>query len=296
MSTHHLLGASGGRSPEPPGSGGRQGHSSPHRHGECRHPSAARPSRRKDRGADRGSLRTWGHYDTCHVVVRTPRGAFTVRAGIVPNLPVPLLIGRDCPIFHRLWNTEPGPRPPRPQPRGRRPPVRHAYGARAPHSSPDEISGEGDVTGRDSPSPPGTPGCPTGETPHLDSPGTPDTLTASEQPASLRETESSPLTELSDFPPTKRGSDRPGQFATAQLQDDTLKHAWSHVIAHDGHARDSVSTLPHQHFCTRSGLLYRVTERGSNNRAVGGATPLYQYGPLHGPHACPRGTPRHGQD
>ena len=61
-----------------------------------------------------GDTRT---YDTCHVVVRTPRGAFTVRAGVVPNLPVPLLIGRDCPIFHRLWNAEPGPRPPRPQPR-----------------------------------------------------------------------------------------------------------------------------------------------------------------------------------
>ena len=43
-------------------------------------------------------------YGTCHVVVRTPY----TRAGIVPQLPVPLLIGRDCPIFHRLWNPERG--------------------------------------------------------------------------------------------------------------------------------------------------------------------------------------------
>ena len=57
--------------------------------------------------------------------------------------------------------------------------------------------------------------------------------------------ESSPLMELLDFPPTGRGSDRPGQFATAQLQDDTLKDAWSHVLSHDCQARDSVSTLPH---------------------------------------------------
>ena len=86
-------------------------------------------------------------------------------------------------------------------------------------------------------------------------------MTASEQCADLGETESSPLTEFSDFPPTGRGEDRPGQFATAQLQDDTLKHAWSHVLSHDGQVRDSVSTLPHPHFCTKSGLLYRVVER-----------------------------------
>ena len=50
-----------------------------------------------------GDTRTYG---TCHVVVRTPYSVFTPRAGIVPHLPVPLLIGRDCPIFHRLWNPE----------------------------------------------------------------------------------------------------------------------------------------------------------------------------------------------
>ncbi|XP_030202008.1 uncharacterized protein LOC115534869 [Gadus morhua] len=40
-------------------------------------------------------------YGTCHVVIRTPQGVFTARAGIVPHLPVPLLIGRDCPIAHQ---------------------------------------------------------------------------------------------------------------------------------------------------------------------------------------------------
>ena len=60
-----------------------------------------------------GDTRTYG---TCHVVVRTPYGVFTARAGIVPQLPVPLLIGRDCPIFHRLWNPERGSRPRREPP------------------------------------------------------------------------------------------------------------------------------------------------------------------------------------
>ncbi|CAL8335965.1 unnamed protein product [Boreogadus saida] len=46
-----------------------------------------------------GDTRT---YPTCHVVVRTTHGVFTIRAGIVPHLPVPLLIGRDCPILRRL--------------------------------------------------------------------------------------------------------------------------------------------------------------------------------------------------
>ena len=48
-----------------------------------------------------GGTRT---YETCHVVIRTPHGVFTARAGIASHLPVPLLIGRDCPIFRRLWD------------------------------------------------------------------------------------------------------------------------------------------------------------------------------------------------
>ncbi|XP_056453659.1 uncharacterized protein LOC130388261 [Gadus chalcogrammus] len=48
-----------------------------------------------------GDTRT---YPTCHVVVRTTHGVFTIRAGIVPHLPVPVVIGRDCPIFRRGWD------------------------------------------------------------------------------------------------------------------------------------------------------------------------------------------------
>ena len=43
-------------------------------------------------------------YPTCHVVVRTTHGVFTIRAGIVPHLPVPVVIGRDCPTFRRWWD------------------------------------------------------------------------------------------------------------------------------------------------------------------------------------------------
>ena len=92
-------------------------------------------------------------------------------------------------------------------------------------------------------------------------PDTPNTLMASEQHDPPEEPESSPLTEFSDFlPGGGGGSARPGQFASAQLQDEALKHAWSHVLAHDGQTRNSVSHLPHPHFSTKGGLLYRVLE------------------------------------
>ena len=75
-----------------------------------------------------GDTRT---YESCHVVVRTPYGVFMARAGIVPHLPVPLLIGGDCPIFNRLWNPERGPRPRREPPRRAGGMARPAYGVAA---------------------------------------------------------------------------------------------------------------------------------------------------------------------
>ena len=72
---------------------------------------------------------TWV-YKTCHVVVRMTHGMFTARAGIVPHLPVPLLIGRDYPIFHRLWNPDQEARSRREPPRRTGRPGRSAFGAR----------------------------------------------------------------------------------------------------------------------------------------------------------------------
>ncbi|KAK0131574.1 hypothetical protein N1851_033750 [Merluccius polli] len=212
-----------------------------------------------------GDTRTYG---TCHVVIRTPYGVFTARAGIVPHLPVPLLIGRDCPIFHQLWNPERGPRARREPPRrgGRR--VRPAYGATRVPATPGESTAEDQKSEGNGPSPPGSP-IPTagggdriwahwssGQLSPLGGPlkylqvclhvviwaelGTTDTLTASERNDPPEGSESSPLTEFSDFLPAGgEGTARAGQFASAQLQDDALKHAWSHVLAHDGQTRES---------------------------------------------------------
>ena len=45
-------------------------------------------------------------YTTRWITVQTPKGTFTVWAGLVPNLPMPHLIGRDCAIFAKLLGAE----------------------------------------------------------------------------------------------------------------------------------------------------------------------------------------------
>ena len=42
-------------------------------------------------------------YPTTSLHVQTPKGETTVQAGVIPNLPVPLLIGTDCVLFERYW-------------------------------------------------------------------------------------------------------------------------------------------------------------------------------------------------
>ena len=45
-------------------------------------------------------------YPTNRITVQTQKGTFTVQAGVVLYLPMPLLIGRDRPIFGRLLKAE----------------------------------------------------------------------------------------------------------------------------------------------------------------------------------------------
>ena len=138
-----------------------------------------------------GDTRT---YDTCHVVVRTPRGVYVTRAGIVPNLPVPLLIGRDYPVPSSRLRRDPSRRA------GRA--VRPAYGARPVPATPAETSEEDGGTEWDGPTPPGTPAHSTGGSHRVETAGppldTPDTLTATEQSGPPGGSESSPLRERID--------------------------------------------------------------------------------------------------
>ncbi|KAG5285572.1 hypothetical protein AALO_G00004920, partial [Alosa alosa] len=42
-------------------------------------------------------------YPTTELAMTTTRGTILTTAGVVDSLPVPVLIGRDCPAFHQLW-------------------------------------------------------------------------------------------------------------------------------------------------------------------------------------------------
>ncbi|KAK0146225.1 hypothetical protein N1851_014473 [Merluccius polli] len=149
------------------------------------------------------------------LVIRTPYGVFTTRAGIVPHLP-------GLPDI----------------------PAAVAYGATRVWATPGESTAEDQGSEGNGPSPPGSPIPTAGGSAWAGSqgppPGTPDTLTATERNDPPEGPESSPLTEFSDFLPAGgEGTAWAGQFASAQLQDDALKHAWSHVLAHDGQTRES---------------------------------------------------------
>ena len=88
-------------------------------------------------------------------------------------------------------------------------------------------------------------------------------MTASERAPPPDGEETPPLIDFSDYPLADgRGPNKGGQFATAQLEDDALRHACGHVQVHEGLLRDSVSDRQYPHFSTRGGLLYRVVQRG----------------------------------
>ena len=61
------------------------------------------PGGRIDVGCIHGQTES---YSTRQITVQTPKGTFKVRAGLVPNLPMPLLKGRHCPIFAKLLGSE----------------------------------------------------------------------------------------------------------------------------------------------------------------------------------------------
>ena len=42
-------------------------------------------------------------YPTSKIEVITPRGRFALQVGVVEQLPVPVLFGRDSPLFSRYW-------------------------------------------------------------------------------------------------------------------------------------------------------------------------------------------------
>ncbi|XP_061910694.1 uncharacterized protein LOC133654391 [Entelurus aequoreus] len=144
------------------------------------------------------------HYPVSHIRVQTPRGDAVVAAGVVPNLPVPLLIGTDCVLFQRYWN--PGRRRPHPPRQTRRRDRRPA--ASTPRTA-----------------------FPTFRAPRGTSPGS----RASERDASGGETPPASEDPFSEFPlmPVE-GNPPQGEYATAQWADPNLERARQSIATIDG--------------------------------------------------------------
>ena len=177
-----------------------------------------------------GDLR---YYPVTEVRVMTPRGDAVVSAGVVPNLPVPLLIGADCELYDRYWGAG---APASSRPRRRRPRLR-ARTRTALAACPvvgagtDEAGSEG-----------------TGE----------EERHQREEPAESVATDTNADDCFAEFP---RGNaappERAGEFAVQQWSDPNLEMARNQVAAVDGRLSEGVSALNPPYFVVKNGLLYR---------------------------------------
>ena len=181
-----------------------------------------------------GDLR---HYPVANIRVQTTKGEVTVPAGVVPNLPVPLLIGADCELFARYWNpaTRTETRPRRRRPRARAQTVSPKFACPVFHPGTDGGSDEtspGDEPPeeereREEPAPNASPAEDTGEEP------------------------------FAEFPLPESNVAKKGEFATQQWMDPNLEMARQRVAAVDGQRGGGVSELVTPYFIVKNGLLYR---------------------------------------
>ena len=237
------------------------------------------------------------YYPTTQITVQTPRGDAIVEAGVVPNLPVPLLIGSDCLLFARYW--PPNPRPParsHGRRRGRRQPI---YGPRIAcpamgHRSDEprtDASSDGPGTAEDEEHAGGEPQAQSPEPRHhAQESGTPGNSearrrerrrnareSATSGSGGMRRTErshralESATPESGDtfheFPEASdEATPRHGEFATAQWNDPNLKAARERIAAINGRKCERVSQLTVPYFSMNNGVLYRVVNtRGGDH-------------------------------
>ena len=192
-------------------------------------------------------------YPTTELRVQTPKGNARVEAGVVPTLPVPMLIGHDCELFDRYWSPRQGPPPPqrrrRPRVKGRRTPQRQSAVCPAFRGSSGEAPPARAHRGSD-------------QTPQQRRSG-PDSASA-ESPGEERGGDSPDP--FAEFPNPGTPQDlTPGEFATSQWADPNLKGARDQIQAIDGKYNTGVSELNPPYFCVNNGLLYRgVKGRGGD--------------------------------
>ncbi|XP_034064089.1 uncharacterized protein LOC117541099 [Gymnodraco acuticeps] len=175
-------------------------------------------------------------YPTCLVHLTTVKGSCELKVGVVPSLPVPVLVGRDCPLYKRLRHQKEG-RPKNP---------RRAKGKRE----------KGQIA---------TPGTSPQQFPKV----------VCAVPEEQRGNQSSSADEANDnpfvaFPEDLSTGDEEGevallpslkgQFGTAQMEDPNLLHARSNVTEIEGKPVPGVGELTCPHFLIKNNLLYYAKE------------------------------------
>ena len=176
-------------------------------------------------------------YPTTNVQIITPRGSCRLQVGVVKNLPVPVLMGRDCPLFARYWVDGPPHTPDKPG-RGRGPTRKTARPAWvAPLASNDE----------------GTPPDEAGPSRQTRS------RTRLPQQGAASDPTVGPMPGLADFPESDGEPEDPeGRFGRAQREDPNLRNAWSRACLVEGVLQGRVSAPEPPYFKVYNGLLYRV--------------------------------------
>ncbi|KAJ8353326.1 hypothetical protein SKAU_G00208930 [Synaphobranchus kaupii] len=189
--------------------------------------------------------------------LRTTTGRYTGPAGVVPDLPMPVLIGRDLPLFSPLWfrlaagsrRSPRGPTSP-PHPRPRHPPP-HLCG----FQDVDPLSeGESSEAARVAKEEAGW-------------------VTAGEEAETPRgeEGDAPPGEEDVDlgdmFPLDPKADVTPmtgplaGRFETAQLEDANLTSALQQVSVVDDRLIEGVRQIIYPHFAIKKSLLYQVIQK-----------------------------------
>ena len=166
--------------------------------------------------------------------LKTTKGTFDVEVGVIKTLPVPVLIGRDCPAFSKLWSEAHKMR--NREPRKRKSQVRKMstvwVNLAKPCSSPSAAAQVFAVDANGGDSEPGE-------------------TTDSELPHGPSEDEA---VDMEVTTPVK------GQFGTAQMQDSTLSNALKNVQVLEGALVGTRLTPSYPHFAVKNGLLYQVVK------------------------------------
>ena len=174
-------------------------------------------------------------YPTARVKLTTTRGSFDTEVGVIKTLPVPVLIGRDCPAFQMLWR-DAQKRLSR-GPRTRKPPNYKLNKSRV-------------NLAETCPSPPVVAQAFAAESSEVDS--APQESEDSEQPPGSSEDDHGGSREV--FP-------LKGQYGTAQLQDPTLVNALKNVQVLEGTLVGTRLTTSYPHFAVKNGLLYQIVQK-----------------------------------